>query len=196
MSATLPGGGGGDLLYLDLALMAFRPAPIWTWATGAPVDVAMAGQWISVLLSLNASAAADVYVFDAGVPAAPLPVGFYTLDATAAPVSGLSMQCGAAGALDNTVTLAPRSGMDAAGETYVNVRLFVNEVSPQNVTAGLWGVPMASALGLAAPGPIPCLTCPPQEVVGRGYIETPTPLAGTVASVQYATGEEIYTFRS
>ena len=187
VSAAVPGGGAGDLLLLDFGLGAFRGVPVSTFNTGTPVDVSMAGQWISVLVSLNASAAADVYLFDAGVPGAPLPVGFYTLDATAAPVSGSSMQCGAAGSLDDTVFLAPRSGQDAAGETYMNVRPFLNEASPGNVTAGLWGVPTASALGLPAPGSDLDQTCPPQEVVRRGYIETPTPLAGTMRSVQYST---------
>ena len=56
-----------------------------------------------------------VYVFDGGVPGAPMPVGFYARTRTAAPSREARRCVRGSGVLDSTVYLSPRTGQDAAG---------------------------------------------------------------------------------
>ena len=90
VSAAAPGGATGDLLRLDLATMMFVPAPLATYATGAALDVSMAGQFLTVLEGLFPGPGAMYHFYDVGDPANILHAGDVLVDPVNTPVGVLT----------------------------------------------------------------------------------------------------------
>ena len=172
--------------------MTFSLAPLATYGNGAPVDVSMAGPFLSVALALNPGPGTEIHVYDAGNPANVLYTGFALVDPANTAAGGLSAWIRASGSFDDVYTVYANTTASAGSDwTAEHEATWNNPTSP---TVGTWVYPDTTpgAPGYPPQSHLPCTDCPPQET-GRGLLEGPFPFAATDFSVQFASGEEVKT---
>ena len=195
VSAQSPGGPPSHLIHLDVSTMLFTPAASRTFTATTAVDVEMVGQWIAVLHDTGAPTGANVTLFDYGDAATVVEAGTRTFTSTAAPVGGLALSLAPGGTIDDVSSTFPLAGADAFGGVDL----------PGDFTGG-WNQPVPPWIVIQYPvrqgnnrppnfENLGCVGCPPEYPGNRGQIPSHIAISQSPQSsrsVQYATGEEIF----
>ena len=186
--------GTGCLYQVPLAPLGFAATPIATYAT-AVADVSMAGQFVSTIVQ-SAGTGGTLYVYDAGNPATVLFAGTLVVSTTVNPFGGLSTWIASAGTIDDIQVIYANAGGSATSQDMsAAMATFVDAAAP-TVTSGLEPDIQSTISGIPDQEARPCNQCGGRTggetsggVFGDGYV---MPVSASPASVQYATGEEVF----
>ena len=167
-----------------------------TYPTGLALDVSMAGQFLTILEGLWPVRGTKYHVYDVGDPANILHMGDAWIDPGATGSLGLSTWA----PINETpsydvvyVVHGDGSGTATSNFGFELRGIWVN-VTPGAIGTWLYNQMTAALSQFDTEDLIGCGGCAPDEIMGRGPLEGALINPGTGRNVEYATGEEVFTF--